>query len=180
MSKSRGIIIFGAAGSGTTTLGRALARLLEFKHIDVDSFSWQDPNNQMSGRLPHAQRVPLLQKVADNSSGFIMSGSICGWGDVFIPQFDLAVFIAAPMDIRLKRIKERETKQFGKRIAEGGDMFDHYNQFLDYAAIYDTGNPPERCRKLHEQWIEILPCPVVRLDGTRSGDKLIADIINKL
>ena len=35
---SRGIIIFGAAGSGKTTLGRELAGRLGFLHIDIDDY----------------------------------------------------------------------------------------------------------------------------------------------
>ena len=38
MDKPHGIIVFGASGSGCTTLGRALARQLNFEHFDTDDF----------------------------------------------------------------------------------------------------------------------------------------------
>jgi hypothetical protein len=37
-------------------------------------------------------------------------------------------------------------------------------RFLAWAAGYDERlDVPERCRKLHEQWLAALPCPVVRI-----------------
>lgn len=174
----RGVIVFGAAGSGTTTIGRSLAQQLRLTHIDVDAYSWQDLDTPKAGRIPHAQRVPALQKAIANSPGFVMSGSICGWGDVFIPLLDLAVFVYTPTDIRLQRLREREYGQFGKRVAEGGDMYERFCWFIEYAGKYDTGSPPIRCRELHEEWIKQLPCPVVRVDGTEPIEKNITDIID--
>ena len=169
--------MFGAAGSGTTTTASAVANLLNFTHVDVDSYSWTDTEIPKSGRIPHTERIPALQQAISACDGFVMSGSICGWGDILIPQFDFAVFMTASTDVRLKRLQKREHGQFGVRIAEGGDMFTQYKWFIDYASSYDTGSPPDRCRKLHEQWIESLPCPVLRIDGTRSIDDLAAEIM---
>lgn len=37
----KGIIIFGAPGSGKTTLGAELARQLDFPHFDLDDYHWR-------------------------------------------------------------------------------------------------------------------------------------------
>ena len=160
-----GILIFGAAGSGTSTTARALAERLRYTHIDVDAYSWEETAVPKAGRTPHARRVPLLQKAMDSSAGFVMSGSVCGWGDGLIPRFNLAVFVTTPTDVRLDRLHNREYAQFGERILEGGDMHGHFSWFMKYAESYDTGMPPDRCRKLHEEWIGQLPCTVLRIDG---------------
>ena len=34
------IHIFGASGSGTTTLGEAIDKILGYKHLDVDDYFW--------------------------------------------------------------------------------------------------------------------------------------------
>jgi adenylate kinase family enzyme len=36
----RGVIVFGAPGSGKTTLGKELARQLNFQHLDLDDHYW--------------------------------------------------------------------------------------------------------------------------------------------
>ncbi|MCL2574336.1 MAG: hypothetical protein FWE34_07295 [Defluviitaleaceae bacterium] len=37
----RGIMVFGAAGSGTSTLGKEIARLLGFIHIETDDLEFK-------------------------------------------------------------------------------------------------------------------------------------------
>jgi len=169
----KGIIVFGAAGSGTTTIAQALAQHFNLKHIDVDEYAWLDTDIPKAGRVPHAERVPILQHAINTCEGFVMSGSICGWGDTLIPQFDLAVFVTTPTDIRLKRLQKREFEQFGDRILEGGDMYEHYCWFINYASTYDNGNPPDRCHKLHEEWIKLLLCSIISIDGTTPIEKII-------
>lgn len=41
MNKPHGIIVFGANGSGKTTLGRELARILDFKHMDIEDYHFE-------------------------------------------------------------------------------------------------------------------------------------------
>ena len=38
---ARGIIIFGSAGSGKTTLGRMVAEQLSFPYFDIDDYIWR-------------------------------------------------------------------------------------------------------------------------------------------
>jgi len=45
-----GIIVFGASGSGTTTLAKELARVLNFAHFDADDYYWQKQDNK--GKQP--------------------------------------------------------------------------------------------------------------------------------
>ncbi|MGI5854326.1 MAG: hypothetical protein ACOX8I_08400 [Bacillota bacterium] len=39
-------------------------------------------------------------------------------------MFDLAVYLSAPVDVRLKRIENREYARWGDRVREGGDMYE--------------------------------------------------------
>jgi len=38
VNMAHGIMVFGASGSGTTTLGRELAQILGFAHLDIDDY----------------------------------------------------------------------------------------------------------------------------------------------
>jgi len=38
---AHGIMVFGASGSGTTTLGREFAKILGFTHLDIDDYFWE-------------------------------------------------------------------------------------------------------------------------------------------
>lgn len=164
---SRGIIVFGASGSGTTTIGKELAQIMGFKHFDLDDYFWTwDTDIPYTVPRPREKRVELLQRDLSKCNYFVMSGSMCGWDESFVHLLDLAVFVKTPTDIRIQRLHDRELKNFGKRILKGGDMYSGHKEFLEWAKTYNTASPPERCLKLHEAWAASLSCPVLYVDGT--------------
>ena len=95
-----------------------------------------------------------------------MSGSLVGWGDALIPKFTLAVRVVTDTPTRLARIKQREYARFGARILPGGDMYDHHQAFLQWAAGYDDGGLDTRSAVLHNEWQKQLACPILTVDGT--------------
>ena len=165
---SRGIIIFGAAGSGKTTLGRELAGRLGFLHIDIDDYIWRwDTEIPYTVLRPRQERIEALMEAVSKGERFVMTGSMDSIREFFTPLFDLAVFLTVPTDIRLQRLGARKSEQFGERILPGGDMYEQNQKFFNEAAAYDTGEPPQVCLKIHEQWATEFECPVLRLDGTK-------------
>ena len=170
------IHIVGASGAGTSTIGQALERKYGYKWLDTDGCFWQQTDPPFVKALPHEERVKLMSAAIQEYPKCVISGSLCGWGDVFIPKFDLVVFVDTPTDIRIERLEKREFERFGKRIHEGGDMYESHMSFIEFAKQYDTNNPPERCRRLHEAWVKLLPCRLLRLDGTKPVDELLEQI----
>ena len=165
---SRGIIIFGASGSGTTTLGREVARRLYFPHFDLDDYHWcWDAEIPFTVLRSVDEKRDMLMKDISKYPRFVMSGSMESIRKTFDPMFDLAVFVSAPTEIRVERVRAREFAWFGERILLGGDMYKNHQDFLAEVRGYDTGEPPIVCLKRHERWIAELPCPVLRVDGTR-------------
>jgi len=155
--------ILGASGSGTTTLGAALAERLGCAHLDTDDFFWLPTEPKFLEIRPIEERVARLVSALDAANSWVLSGSLCGWGDVFIPRFELVVFIYIPPDVRLARLAQREADRYGAdAIAPGGAHHAKYETFTTWAAAYDTGNV-SRTRAIHEQWLATLPCPVLRL-----------------
>ena len=172
------IHIVGASGAGTSTLGQALEREYGYKWLDTDGYFWQKTDPPFVKSLPHEERVKLLSAAIQEYPKCVISGSLCGWGDVFIPQFDMVVFLDTPTDVRIKRIEKREAERFGERIGKGGDMYDNHIDFIEWAKGYDASNDG-RCRKVHEDWLQNIPCPILRLDGTNTIDDLLTQIKEK-
>ena len=161
--------IVGASGSGTTTLGVALAGRLGCPHLDTDDFFWLPSDPPFQHVRERATRQALLGAALARHQGWVLSGSLCGWGDVFIAQFDLVVFLWVPPEERIARLRARERARYGATIEPGAPLYDRYEAFIAWAAGYDEGlDVPERCRRLHETWLAALPCPVLRLEGTAS------------
>ncbi len=161
--------IVGASGSGTSTLGRVLAARLGAVDLDTDDFFWVPTDPPFEKIRERAERQALLGAALARESAWVLSGSLCGWGDVFIPRFDLVVFVWLAPEIRMARLRERERERYGAAAAPGEPLHAKSQAFLAWAAGYDEElDVPERCRRLHEQWLAALPCPVVRI--TDAGD----------
>jgi adenylate kinase family enzyme len=90
------IHIFGASGSGTTTLASALSAKHGHRHFDTDDFYWLPTNPPYQQKRTPADRQTLLAKALAERDSWVLSGSLCGWGDPFLSQFELVVFLVVP------------------------------------------------------------------------------------
>jgi adenylate kinase family enzyme len=164
--------IVGASGAGTTTLARALATRLGVPHFDTDDYFWLPSTPSFQHIRDRGDRQALLRADLTPHPGWALSGSLCGWGDPFIPLFDLVVFLWVPPDVRMARLRARERLRYGVAIDPGGPRHAASREFLAWAAGYDeTLQVPARCRRLHEEWLAALPCPVVRFMDAASTDE---------
>ena len=168
------IHILGASGSGTTTLGRALAARLQCPHFDADDSFWVPTDPPYTHQRARTERQHLLMGDLTAHDSWVVSGSLCGWGDVAIPLFECVVFLSIPYDIRMARLRQREHERFGERILPGGDMYESSQAFLARAASYDDGGLDIRSRRLHDQWLSTLPCPILCFEGEYSIEEHLA------
>jgi len=171
-----GILIFGASGSGTSTLGSEFATRHDLVHLDVDDFFWEKTDPPFQVVRDRSDRARMLAEALRSKSRWVLTGSICGWGDALIPMFELAVFLMTPTAVRLERLRERERRRYGERVSATGDMHEQHQAFLAWAEQYDDGSIDVRSRRLHEEWLKQLACPVVRLDGSRPTEELVCEI----
>ncbi len=159
------IHIFGASGSGTTTLGRYLSEKYGFYHMDTDDYFWEKTDPPYTTKRDPKQRVALMQADINMHQNVVISGSFHGWGDALIPYFTLAIRVVTDTAVRIERIKRREKEKLGERITPGGDMYGHHLEFLNWASRYDTGDLSMRSKASHDAWQKTLPCPLLEIDG---------------
>ena len=162
MTEYTRIHILGASGAGTSTLGQELAGVLPHIHLDSDNYFWKQKFTLQSDVV---SRISRLEHDLSTQEPWILSGAICGWGDVFIPYFDLVIFLWIPQEIRLDRLRVREAARYGDEIKPGGSKYEAAQAFLNWAALYDTAGVEVRSKVLHEQWMSQLECPVLRIEG---------------
>lgn len=171
------IHIFGASGSGTTTLGRALAADMGLVHMDTDDYFWLPTDPQYTTKRPIADRLALMQRDIDATQrGVVISGSLTGWGDPLISLFTHAIRLTTDTATRIERLRQREYAHFGERIREGGDMYENHRDFLDWAAQYDTGDASMRSKACHDEWQTHLPCPLTVTTGAMELSALAAQM----
>lgn len=173
------IHIFGAAGSGTSTLGKAYALAKGYPYLDVDNFHWLDTFIPFTVARPKEERVKLLKEAISKYENCVVSGALCVWGDELIPLFDVVVKLETPTEVRIERLKIREKKRFGSRIEEGGDMYHNHLRFIEWARVYDHGGLEVRSNLLHNNWLKKINTKVLVLDGTKPVEQLI-ELIDSL
>lgn len=119
-------------------------------------------------------RRHLLKNDLEKSNAWVLSGALCGWGDVFVPKFEIAIYLWLPAEIRLARIGERETRRYGaERLAPGGDLNSVFEKFLTWAAAYDVENENIRSRASELHWLEQLTCPVLKIEEEMPVSELV-------
>ncbi|TCM85424.1 hypothetical protein EV294_1264 [Paenibacillus sp. BK033] len=84
------IHIFGASGSGASTLGNELTLLLPHKCYDSDDYYWIE---KFTKQREPKDRLRLLKEDLSFSKQCILSGTVCGWGDKLKSEFDLVISV---------------------------------------------------------------------------------------
>ncbi len=167
------IHILGASGSGTTTLGKALCDRFGYTLLDADDYFWEPTDPKYTTPRKVEDRRKLLSDAIAAAGKCVISGSLCGWGDIFIPLFERVILVETPAEIRMDRLRKREFEHFGSRILPGGDMHEKHLAFLAWAARYDTAGTEQRSRALHDEWLRKVTCPVVCVEGTLSIEEML-------
>lgn len=172
--------VFGASGSGTTTLGRALAERLRTAHFDVDQYYWRPTDPPFTTKHPPDVRVERLALDLAGFPAWVLSGSMCGWGDAFAAQFTLAIYLWIPAELRMRRLAAREAERHGARVDSDGDMHAQSQEFLAWARRYDSAGLEQRSRALHDWWMRALPCPVLRIERDAPLQTWVDVVLNRL
>ncbi|GAB3941356.1 AAA family ATPase [Spirosoma harenae] len=174
------IHIFGASGSGVTTLGTRLSVQTGFAYLDTDSFYWEPSNPPFTVRRAIDERHKMIVNEFVTYTDCIVGGSLLNWGMDWLHQFDLAVFLWVPPKIRLNRLRKREFDRYGDIIFTNNDRNTHYEEFIDWASGYDDGSASGRTLQAHESWMQQLTCPLIEIRGEHSVDERLAIILNQL
>lgn len=164
------VLITGASGSGTTTVGRSLAQAIDATYLDGDDYFWIASDPPFRAQREPRARLALALSHLHAAPRAVFSGSVVDWGDELEDAFALIVFLTLPADIRIERLREREARRFGQ--AHPG--------FIEWASRYDAGGVEGRTRAIHERWLAERSCPVLRIDGDLTNDERIVRIVKSL
>lgn len=168
--------IFGASGSGTSTLACTLAERNGWLHLDTDDFYWLPSEPPYLHKRPPEERVRLIRERSAQAPSWVLSGSLCSWGEALIPSFSHALFLRLDDRERMRRLRQREAQRYAERILPGGDMHGQSLAFLQWAAGYEQGDLHTRSLLMHETWMaRHLGCPLLRLDSTRHTPEQLAE-----
>lgn len=164
------INIVGAAGAGTTTLGKSLSSALCCNHFEADDILWLPSDPPYQKMRPPEAKNQMAYDILGCQNSFVLSGSIAGWENRVVELLTHVIYLDVPTEVRLSRLVARETKRFGKIDPK----------FYEWAAQYDEGRLPGRSRRKHKDWLSSLTCAVIELIDEEAINVSSADIVSKL
>lgn len=167
------INIFGSSGSGSTTLAKTIADKFEYNFIDVDDYLWQKTDPPFTSRNTNEVALALIKEELKSHKHAVISGSLVGIADELKNDIDLFVYINLDKAIRIERIKKREEARLGKRIKEGGDLYEQHLSFLQWVSDYEDNPETERSRRQHLLWLDDVKQTVLRIADELTIDELI-------
>ncbi|MDP2425514.1 MAG: AAA family ATPase [Candidatus Izemoplasmatales bacterium] len=176
MSDIKRIHIFGAAGSGSSTLARAISEEYHYHHIEVDDAMFEPSDPPFLKRRTEKETRDILIKELKSHEYSVLSGAIVGFGDCLKDSMDLFIFIHIPVEIRIERIKQREIRRFGSRVLVGGDMYQQHMDFLAWVKAYETGDETVRSLVQHRNWLLDVLKPVIEIDSVKTIKELMEEI----
>lgn len=167
-----GICVCGLNGCGKTTLARALAEVLQFRHMDAEDYYFTESANPYSHARTQEDVRKLLLDDIGSSPCFVYSCVKGDMGEEINKRYDMIVYLEVPAEIRGIRLRQRAAEKFGERILPGGDLYEQEEKFFAFAA--------GRSSAPIEEWIKNMPCRVIRLDGREPVRRNIEKILSEM
>jgi adenylate kinase family enzyme len=161
--------IFGASGTGVTTLGRALAAEWDFPYFDSDDYFWHRTDPPFVLRRDRGERNALMKADLDREERCILGGSVINWErpedpERVFPIWDLMVFLWLPPDLRMARIRAREYGRYGDVIYNDPERRRHYEEFIAWCADYDHATGiASRTLIAHEEFLRGWKGPLLEM-----------------
>ena len=175
------IHILSASGSGSTTLGANIAKAKKIVHLDADNYLWRASIPPFGKLRSPIERNSLLDKDLRSESSWVLSGSICGWGDFAIRFFDMVIFLSVPYEVRMNRYISRYTKKFGNEILDSQHpLHKRFSSFRTWSSSYDDGQLGLYSNENHEKWLKKLPCPVIPIGGIFTAEEISSIALDKI
>lgn len=174
------IHIFGASGSGVTTLGQELSLRIAMPYFDADDYYWLPTDPPFQTKRDPAERNSLLKNDLNHHDDWVLGGSLDTWDNEFQSLFNWVVFLWIPTELRIERLKQREIERYGQHVLNDPIRRQQSDDFINWAAEYDSGLLKGRSKPRHEAWIQQLPCPVIRIEGDLTVEERIAVILKEL
>ena len=165
-------MIVGLNGCGKSTLCRALADALGFFCMDVEDYYFLPGPNPYAVSRSKAEVAGLMLADMRLHPRFVLASVSGDWVDDILSCVKAAVYLCAPLDVRLARIDSRSVGRFGRRVMPGGDMYEQERRFREFAAA--------RTEKPIEDWLRSTDMPVLRMDATLPPDEILNRVIKWL
>ena len=102
-------------------------------------------------------------------TNFVFAAVKGNYGEEIIPLYNYVIIVEVPKGIRLERVRNRSYQKFGERMLPGGDLHEQEEAFFRMIESREDDYV--------ENWLKTLSCPIIRIDGTKSVDENVEELV---
>lgn len=178
MLKPSNILIFGAPGSGVSTLVNNLADQLKWpiKHLVMDQIP---PDSGDPKPIDKAEFFELVE-LASSKTGLLIEGSPC-LQDWDMQDIDGVIYVRTPRINRLQRLREREIRLQGPKILqEGLREFKVFNRYMYWVSQFDQAGVDRQSKISHQSFLTKLKIPLLEVSGLLSEQEIVHNCLEWL
>lgn len=172
------ILIIGASGTGTTTLGKRISTKLELPFIDLDELFWLESEIPFTKFRNTEQLKEIVNDKIYSKNEWLISGDPSLWNVGIEDKINYLIFLKAPTDIRISRLEQRYNNHYGiaSRV-KGNLIFENHQSFIKWTMQYNTGGITGRTKDKQELWISNLNCIIFETNSDKELDLLMENAL---
>ena len=170
------LLVFGAPGSGVSTLCKNLSKALNFQYASLRNRC--EPPDSGDPISINNQDLAKLQRQLRESKGHIVDGFPCQ-SDFSTGEMDGIIYLMTPRVQRLQRIRDREVAVQGEKILEEGcKEFKIFNRFMYWVSQFDQAGIDRESKILHQKFLNSISTPILRANGLLNEEDLTQQTID--
>ena len=170
------LLVFGAPGSGVSTLCKNLSKALNFQYVSLRNRC--EPPDSGDPISINNQELAKLHRQLRETKGYIVDGSPCQ-SDFSTREMDGIIYLMTPRVQRLQRIRDRELAAQGERILEEGcKEFKIFNRFMYWVSQFDQAGIDRESKILHQKFLNSISTPILRANGLLNEEDLTQQTID--
>lgn len=118
-----------------------------------------------------AEKVRLA-KYWRKEQDFIFAVVKGDYGNEIMSRYNYIIVLEVPEKIRMQRVRNRSFQKFGNRMLANGDLYRQEETFFKMVE--------SRQEDYIENWLHMVKCPVIRVDGMVAIEKNVDYIIQTI
>ncbi len=164
------LLVFGAPGSGVSTLSERLSDTLNLPCIALHT-NQTPPDAGDPIPIPKEEYTELINQI-NAKKGYLIDGSPCllNWE---LGKLDGIIYLMTPKLQRLQRLREREIASQGIDILkEGCREFKVFNRYMYWVSQFDQAGIDRESKILHQKLLNSLSIPIFKANGLLGEEEL--------